>query len=136
MFMPSGRKMCSLRYSSNGTPEGRLREAADAAAVLGAVWRENLGWPDGGIDGTTEQIRQAVDLIRRARPRAIAIPYWSDRHPDHDAASAVCVSLAEALAKGPPPAGKLAVRIFTHGSLEVLLECFPFLETYRDGGTS
>jgi mannose-6-phosphate isomerase-like protein (cupin superfamily) len=31
------------------------------------------------------------------------------------------VSLAEALAKGPPPAGKLAVPIFAHGSLDVLL---------------
>jgi bacillithiol biosynthesis deacetylase BshB1 len=84
--------LCDLtraELSSNGTPEGRLVEAANAARVLGAVWRENLGWPDGGIDGTADQIRQAVDLIRRARPRAMAIPYWSDRHPDHDAASAV-----------------------------------------------
>lgn len=83
--------LCDLtraELSSNGSPEGRLVEAANAAKVLGAAWRENLGWPDGGIDGTAEQIRQAVDLIRRARPRAIAIPYWSDRHPDHDAASA------------------------------------------------
>jgi mannose-6-phosphate isomerase-like protein (cupin superfamily) len=31
------------------------------------------------------------------------------------------VSLADALAKGPPPAGNLAVPIFAHGSLEVEL---------------
>ncbi len=31
------------------------------------------------------------------------------------------VSLAEALAKGPPPDGNLAVPIFAHGSLEVEL---------------
>jgi mannose-6-phosphate isomerase-like protein (cupin superfamily) len=31
------------------------------------------------------------------------------------------VSLAEALAKGPPPEGNLAVPIFAHGSLEVEL---------------
>lgn len=31
------------------------------------------------------------------------------------------VSLAEALVKGPPPAGNLAVPIFTHGTLEVEL---------------
>ena len=31
------------------------------------------------------------------------------------------VSLAEALAQGPPPAGNLAVPIFSHGSLEVEL---------------
>jgi mannose-6-phosphate isomerase-like protein (cupin superfamily) len=36
------------------------------------------------------------------------------------------VSLAEALAKGPPPPGNLAVPIFSHGSLEV--------ELYTPGG--
>jgi bacillithiol biosynthesis deacetylase BshB1 len=84
--------LCDLtraELSSNGTPELRVAEAAEAAKVLGVLWRENLGWPDGGIDGSAGQIQSAADLIRRARPRAIAIPYWDDRHPDHDAASAV-----------------------------------------------
>jgi mannose-6-phosphate isomerase-like protein (cupin superfamily) len=36
-------------------------------------------------------------------------------------ARAVHVSLAEALAKGPPPPGNLAVPIFAHGSLEAEL---------------
>jgi mannose-6-phosphate isomerase-like protein (cupin superfamily) len=31
------------------------------------------------------------------------------------------VSLSEALAKGPPPAGNLAVPVFAHGSLDVEL---------------
>ena len=82
--------LCDLtraERSSNGTPEQRLVEAANAAQVLGAAWRETLGWPDGGIDGSAPQIRAAVDLVRRARPRSIAIPYWVDRHPDHVAAS-------------------------------------------------
>ena len=57
--------------------------------MLGAAWRENLGWPDGGIVETPDVVRSAVDLIRRHRPRAIAIPYWDDRHPDHVAASQV-----------------------------------------------
>ena len=30
-----------------------------------------------------------VELIRRVRPRAIAIPYWQDRHPDHRAAASL-----------------------------------------------
>jgi N-acetylglucosamine malate deacetylase 1 len=30
-----------------------------------------------------------VDTIRRHRPRAVAIPYWQDRHPDHVHASEV-----------------------------------------------
>jgi bacillithiol biosynthesis deacetylase BshB1 len=75
--------------SSNGTPAERLIEAERAAALLGAAWRENLGLPDGGIDGSEDQVRAAVELIRLARPRVIAVPYWSDRHPDHCAASAL-----------------------------------------------
>lgn len=84
--------LCDLtraELSSNGTPEQRLAEAADAARVLGAAWRGNLGWPDGGIEATPPQIRAAVDLIRRARPRVVAIPHGHDRHPDHVAANAV-----------------------------------------------
>src|SRR4029079_7257504 len=84
--------LCDLtegELSSNGTIDERKREAARAAQVLGAAWRENLGWPDGGIAETPDIIRSAVDLIRRARPATIAIPYWEDRHPDHVAASTV-----------------------------------------------
>ncbi len=75
--------------SSNGSPAERQAEAADAAQVLGAIWRENLGWPDGGITTTPSFVRSAVDTIRRHRPRAVAIPYWQDRHPDHVRASEV-----------------------------------------------
>lgn len=84
--------LCDLtagELGSNGTPEERMREAAEAARVLGAAWRENLGWPDGGIVPSDEILRSAVDLIRRERPRAVAVPYWEDRHPDHGAASRV-----------------------------------------------
>jgi len=84
--------LCDLtaaELSSNGTPEERKGEAERAARVLGAAWRENLEWPDGGIAATPSMIQSAVDLIRRARPAAIAIPYWDDRHPDHVAASEV-----------------------------------------------
>ena len=84
--------LCDLtraELSSNGTPEERLVEARAAAAVLGASWRENLGWPDGGIEGSSAQLRAVVDVIRQSRPRTVAIPYWFDRHPDHVAASDV-----------------------------------------------
>ena len=84
--------LCDLtagELSSNGTPAQRQAEAATATTVLGAAWRENLGWPDGAIAQTPAAIRSAVDLIRRARPRAVAVPYWEDRHPDHVASSHV-----------------------------------------------
>ena len=84
--------LCDLtagELGSNGTPEERLREADAAGRVLGAAWRENLRWPDGGIEGTPDQLRSAIDLIRRHQPRTIAIPYADDRHPDHVAANRV-----------------------------------------------
>src|SRR5919197_2773224 len=84
--------LCDLtrgELSSNGTPERRRVEAEAASRVLGAAWRENLAWPDGGITDTPEQICSAVNVIRRHRPRAVAVPYWNDRHPDHRAASDV-----------------------------------------------
>lgn len=84
--------LCDLtraELSSNGSVEQREAEARRAADVLGVEERENLGWPDGGIATTPELIRSAVDVIRRHRPRTVAIPYWDDRHPDHVAASQV-----------------------------------------------
>jgi len=68
---------------TNGTVEERRREADAAAKVLGVAWRENLGWPDGGIDGSPALVRSAVECLRRHRPRAVAIPFAKDRHPDH-----------------------------------------------------
>jgi bacillithiol biosynthesis deacetylase BshB1 len=83
--------LCDLtagEMGSNGTVDERLAEAAAARAVLGARWRVNLRWPDRAI-GDPEHVREAAALIRAARPRAIAVPHWSDRHPDHVAASRV-----------------------------------------------
>ena len=82
--------LCDLtagEMGSNGTVEERKAEGEAAARVLGAAWRENLGWPDGGIEPSPALVRSAVECIRRHRPRAIAAPYWDDRHPDHRGAS-------------------------------------------------
>lgn len=82
--------LCDLtagEMGSNGTVEQRLAEAEDARKVLGAIWRTNLRWPDRAIGSTSDHGLAATELIRRVRPKAIALPYWSDRHPDHVAAS-------------------------------------------------
>ncbi len=84
--------LCDLtagEMGSNGTVGDRLAEAEAARVVLGATWRINLRWPDRSIGGTADHIRAAAALIRRTRPRAVAIPYGVDRHPDHVAASQV-----------------------------------------------
>jgi bacillithiol biosynthesis deacetylase BshB1 len=84
--------LCDLtagEMGSNGTVEERLAEAEAARGVLGAAWRVNLRWPDRAIGSRPGDIREAASLIRRARPAVVAVPYWSDRHPDHVAASRV-----------------------------------------------
>jgi bacillithiol biosynthesis deacetylase BshB1 len=74
---------------SNGTPAEREAEGMAAREVLGAAWRINLRWPDGGITGSEQQILELVRLIRARRPRTVVLPHAADRHPDHVAASQV-----------------------------------------------
>ena len=82
--------LCDLtagEMSSNGTVEERLAEAEAAREVLGARWRVNLRLPDRALGTDPAQSRAVAELVRHVQPRAVAIPYWSDRHPDHVAAS-------------------------------------------------
>ena len=90
--------LCDLtvgEMGTNGTPEERLAEAEAARRVLGVAWRENLRWPDRRVGKDPAHLDHAVAFIRQHRPRVVAAPYWSDRHPDHVAASAV---ISEAVA--------------------------------------
>lgn len=82
--------LCDLtagEMGSNGTVEERLQEAEEAREVLGAAWRVNLRLPDRALGTSPDHARAIAALVRRARPRAVAVPYWADRHPDHVAAS-------------------------------------------------
>ena len=82
--------LCDLtagEMGSNGTVEERLAEAEAARAVLGATWRVNLRLPDRAIGSSPDHQRAVASLVRSAKPKVVAIPYWSDRHPDHVAAS-------------------------------------------------
>ncbi len=84
--------LCDLtagEMGSNGTVEQRLAEADAARTVLGAAWRENLRLPDRHIGASPDHLVQVASFVRRHRPRVVAAPYWSDRHPDHVAASAL-----------------------------------------------
>jgi bacillithiol biosynthesis deacetylase BshB1 len=82
--------LCDLtagEMGSNGTVDERLAEAEAARHVLGAAWRVNLRLPDRAIGTSADHQRAVAGLVRAARPKVVAIPYWSDRHPDHVAAS-------------------------------------------------
>jgi bacillithiol biosynthesis deacetylase BshB1 len=89
--------LCDLtagEMGSNGTPAIRLQESEAARGVMGARFRENLGWPDRRIGKAPAHLEHAIAAIRRHRPRTLAVPYWSDRHPDHVAASEVLTEAA------------------------------------------
>ncbi len=77
--------------SSNGNVETRQREAEQAGQILGLAARDNLGLPDRGLSGSSEQLAAMVACIRKYRPRIVFAPYFIDRHPDHIA----CSRLAE-----------------------------------------
>ena len=82
--------LCDLtagEMGSNGTVEQRIAEGEAARKVLGAAWRENLRLPDRQITNSPDQQILVASFIRQHRPRVVAAPYWSDRHPDHAAAS-------------------------------------------------
>jgi N-acetylglucosamine malate deacetylase 1 len=68
---------------TRGTAEERGAEAAEAAKILGAVWREALDIPDSRVENTWENRLKIVEVLRRVRPRVVILPYWEGRHPDH-----------------------------------------------------
>jgi N-acetylglucosamine malate deacetylase 1 len=67
---------------SRGTSEERDKEAQDAAAWMGARFRENLGLPDCGVIDSVENRQQIASVIRRYRPKLVLAPYWEDRDPN------------------------------------------------------
>ena len=72
---------------TRGTAEDRAREAAEAARILKASWRQALDIPDGRVENTWENRLKVAHVLREQRPRVLILPYWEGRHPDHYTAS-------------------------------------------------
>jgi N-acetylglucosamine malate deacetylase 1 len=72
---------------TRGTAEDRAHEAAEAAKILCASWRQALDIPDGRVENTWENRLKVVRVLRELRPRVVILPYWKGRHPDHYTAS-------------------------------------------------
>jgi N-acetylglucosamine malate deacetylase 1 len=115
---------------TNGTPEIRAAEAAEAARLLGAAGRWNAELPDGGIRSLDpEQERRVVEWIRRLRPAILLTHFPHDRHPDHVQASLIAeramylAGLARYKADGAPfrPSARFhfASRVGFHPTLVV-----------------
>ncbi len=72
---------------SRGTPEIRMKEAANAAEVLGLSARDNLGLPDTELVNTREFQLPVIEKVRHYKPHICLISAPFDRHPDHGDAS-------------------------------------------------
>lgn len=68
---------------TRGSAAEREAESAEAAKILGVLWREALDIPDGRVENTYENRVKIVQALRRVRPRVVILPYWTGRHPDH-----------------------------------------------------
>lgn len=73
--------------ATRGTVAARQVEAAEAATILGAVVRENLGLPDAGIVNDPPTREKLAVALRRLQPRIVIAPAIRGRHPDHTAAA-------------------------------------------------
>lgn len=72
---------------TRGNAEIRAKEAADAAKILGATFRETLDIPDGLFVHTPENWLKIVRVIRACRPDIVLCNAPDDRHPDHGRAA-------------------------------------------------
>lgn len=72
---------------TRGSGELRLIEAANAAKMMGAIFRKNLGMADGFFQYSKENILKIIPVIRACQPEIILANSITDRHPDHGRAA-------------------------------------------------
>jgi bacillithiol biosynthesis deacetylase BshB1 len=72
---------------TRGTAEIRDQEAADAARIMGASFRENLDMADGFFTHSQENLLKVIAAIRAHQPTLVLANAPEDRHPDHGRAA-------------------------------------------------
>lgn len=72
---------------TRGTAEIRDQEAANAAQLMGAAFRKNLGMADGLFRYSTENLQKIIQVIRTHQPDLVLANALDDRHPDHGRAA-------------------------------------------------
>lgn len=76
--------MSLAENSTNGDVVTRLKEAQKAGKILGAAFRENLELPNNFFKNTKRNHDKIVRIIRKYQPELVLLPYFFDRHPDHE----------------------------------------------------
>lgn len=86
-------KICGIldltqgELGTRGDAELRLKEAANAAKILGVSFRDNLKMADGFFKNDKEHQLEIIKKIRQYQPEIILCNAVSDRHPDHGRSS-------------------------------------------------
>ncbi len=70
--------------STNGDPRSRAKETLEASKILKLDLRENLELEDANIINDYKSRLKVIGAIRKYRPKMVLIPYFTDRHPDHE----------------------------------------------------
>ncbi len=68
---------------TRGNATIRAKEAKEAARILGANVRVNLGISDSNIEKSRKNLLKVVEVIRKYQPEIVFAPYREERHPDH-----------------------------------------------------
>jgi len=72
---------------TRGSKSIRKKESEKASGILGLTIRENLEIEDGNITNSSSNRLKIIKTIRKYRPEVIFVPYFNDRHPDHQNAN-------------------------------------------------
>ncbi len=75
--------LTSGELGTRGSGPLRLKEAAEAAKILGVSVRDNLGMADGFFKNDTEHQLAIIKKIRAYQPEIVLCNAITDRHPDH-----------------------------------------------------
>lgn len=72
---------------TRGSGELRLKEAEEAAKILGVSIRRNLKMADGFFKNDKEHQLQIIQILREYQPEIVLCNALIDRHPDHGRAA-------------------------------------------------
>jgi len=76
----------------HGSIEIRAAESQRAAQILGVEVRRTLSQRNRYLFDTVEARTELAEVLRELRPRMLFIPYPTDAHPDHIAASQIALA--------------------------------------------
>ncbi|MEQ8552603.1 MAG: bacillithiol biosynthesis deacetylase BshB1 [Cyclobacteriaceae bacterium] len=68
---------------TRGSADQRLKEASDAAEIMGLSVRENMGFADGFFINDQAHQLSLIQKIRKFQPDIVLTNALYDRHPDH-----------------------------------------------------